>query len=110
MVALQEQDYEEAVKMFSQVIRRKSKMPFAYDNRGIAYTFMEQYKKGISDFSKTIQLGYYTPQTYYLRGICYIKTEQYNKAYKDLKTSAELFKQAGNHKVYKKIMDLLNNK
>ena len=53
---LNENKYSKAVEEFSKAISKNPNNSFAYNNRGIAYTFLQQYDSAINDFSKAIEL------------------------------------------------------
>jgi len=49
-----ERKYDEAIAIYTDVIKRNPKLPLAYYNRGIAYMYLEKYKNALADFNKII--------------------------------------------------------
>lgn len=52
----QQKKYNEAIKIYTEVIRRNKKLQLAYYNRGFAYTATKQYGKALADFDKIMSL------------------------------------------------------
>ncbi len=51
-----EKKYEEAIKVFSAIIKKDSKLQLPYYNRGIAYFKLDKYPEALSDFEKVVSL------------------------------------------------------
>lgn len=47
-----ENRYDEAIAVYTEVIRRNPKLQLPYYNRGIVYTKLEKYNKALDDFNK----------------------------------------------------------
>lgn len=48
--------YEEAIKVYSEVIKRNNKLQLAYYNRGLAYFEIKKYEAALADFRKIMAM------------------------------------------------------
>lgn len=51
-----QKQYEKAIEVFSEVIKRNKRLQLAYYNRGFAYLELKQYDKALADFNKVMSL------------------------------------------------------
>lgn len=81
--ALDNQQYEQALKHYNKAIEMEPKNPAAYINRSITYAFQNEDKKAIKDLNKAIKFNRHNQFAYNNRALEYLKLEQYHKAIKD---------------------------
>jgi tetratricopeptide (TPR) repeat protein len=55
--AMNKNDYEKAIKLFTKAIKIAPKFDKAYYNRGLSYKKMEKYEKALADYNKAIELN-----------------------------------------------------
>jgi tetratricopeptide (TPR) repeat protein len=77
------QNYEAAVKDYTEAIRLNPGLPQAYYARGCAYKFLGQYSKVIADFSEVIRVIPNDFGAYDNRGCAYLHLNQFAKAILD---------------------------
>jgi Flp pilus assembly protein TadD len=65
-------------------------LPFAYKNRGSAYTKQHNFDKAISDFTEAIRIDPNSPDAYNNRGNAYLRTGKRAKANADFATAKRL--------------------
>lgn len=82
--------FEEAVKLFTKVIKRSPKNSEAYSLRGDTYLVLRMYDKAMSDYNKSVQLNPKNPSAYYNRGVLYYMKLDYQMALKDFNKVIEL--------------------
>jgi tetratricopeptide (TPR) repeat protein len=79
-----QEDYETAIKEFTEVINRYSAFLDAYLYRGRAHHNKEDYDKAIADYSQVIRIDPNNSDAYFLRGnIYYFEKYDYDKAIVD---------------------------
>lgn len=81
--AVDESQYEEALKAYAQALEKDKDNAMIYFNRGFVYVELEQYDKAIADYSKAIELDPYDASAYNNRGIAYKNLGQYDEAITD---------------------------
>ncbi|MGD2250706.1 MAG: tetratricopeptide repeat protein, partial [Candidatus Methanofastidiosia archaeon] len=62
----------------------------AFNNRGLAYSDLNQYEKAIQDYNKAIELNPENFAAFYNRGLAYSDLNQYEKAIQDYNKAIEL--------------------
>ena len=98
---LEEQNYEEAIKYYDEIIRLDPENEAAYNNRGLAYTNLKNYAKAIIDLNKAIDLDPNYKYAHNNRGFLYNSLRRYDEAIIDLNKAIELdsdFKEAYNNR------------
>ena len=89
LILVESRRYSEAVNAYSEALKIKEH-PFIYNDRGIAYSQLEQYQQAIADFNKAIEINPGLEQPYYNRvivyqdrGLAYLVLGQYQEAIAD---------------------------
>ncbi len=82
-VMSQYKKYDEAVKLYSDLIKKFPKYSLFYGRRGKYYLRAENYKKAIADFTKAIGLDPNTTYYYLYRGDAYRADGNFNAALSD---------------------------
>lgn len=67
------EDFEGAVDYFTKAIELMPNDKTIYENRGIAYFYIENYLKAIEDYTTAIELGENDKSIYKNRGIAYLR-------------------------------------
>jgi len=62
----------------------------AYDDRGVAYAWLNQYERAIQDYNKAIEMDPTYAGTYESRGVAYAWLNQYERAIQDYNTAIKL--------------------
>jgi tetratricopeptide (TPR) repeat protein len=84
------QDYDAAIRSFTEVIRLAPKFAGAYNNRGIAYRQKGEHGKAIADYSEAIRLDPENGEVYNNRGIAYRIIGEHDKAIADFTEAIQL--------------------
>jgi tetratricopeptide (TPR) repeat protein len=87
--AMAKENYEQAIKDYSEVIRLDSKFAPAYAARGDAFIMLGKFDEAIQDLSEAIQLNPKNYLAYQLRGTAYYANQQFDKAINDLDFALE---------------------
>jgi tetratricopeptide (TPR) repeat protein len=77
------EEYDNAIKAYSQAISIYAEFFDAYHNRGLAYYKKGKYEEAISDFSRVIGKNPQSVQDYNSRALAYLKTGQFTYAVDD---------------------------
>ncbi len=77
------EEYDNAVKAFTETIKIDKKYGPGYSGRGMAYMNLKEYKKAIEDFDVAIKISGEIALNYKLRGEAYSALKDYNTAIKD---------------------------
>lgn len=73
-------EYDEAIRSYSECVRLDEYYAGAYYNRGHMYRKKGLYKEAVSDFTKAIELEPNLSYAYLYRGLCYIEYGNYDSA------------------------------
>lgn len=84
------EQYEEAVKSYTEAIQLQANNSMFYNNRGCAYDNLGEYDKAISDYNKAIELDPESSTVYNNRGYLYFTLREYDKAILDLEEAIRL--------------------
>jgi len=84
------EQYEEAVKSYTEAIQLQANNSMFYNNRGCAYGGLGEYDKAISDYNKAIELDSFNSTAYHNRGYTYNNLKEYEKAISDYGKAIEL--------------------
>ena len=84
------EQYEEAVKSYTEAIQLQANNSMFYNSRGCSYDNLGEYNKAISDYNVAIAIGPLNAVFYYNRGHSYDKLEEYDKAISDYTRAIEL--------------------
>jgi lipoprotein NlpI len=82
--------YDRSIESFNHSIDLNPDYAIAYNNRGLAYSFIGQYRMAIEDFNKAILLGYHHGSVYYNRGNMYLRTGYQGLAISDFQQGCAL--------------------
>lgn len=82
--------YAEAVAEYNEAIRLDPDTALYYDNRGLAYYYLEEWDLAINDYTQAIDLNPGNAATYYRRGAAYERKQQYLQAINDYETVIRL--------------------
>jgi TonB family protein len=77
------EEYNNAVKAFTEAIKISEKYSPGYSGRGMAYMNLKEYEKAIEDFNAAIKISGKIALNYKLRGEAYSAMKDYNTAIKD---------------------------
>ncbi len=83
-------NYDEAVKLFGQVIDREPDFWQAYYKRGEAYSIQEKYELAVEDYSHVIDLQPDFALAYVARGVAYEQIDDHSHALDDSNKAIEL--------------------
>src|SRR5262245_18884644 len=83
LAALEKEDYERAVKLFTQVIRKDGRNADAYYYRGLAHCYNEDDDEAKADANKAITHNPKHDGAYTLRGWLHLDSEEHDKAIAD---------------------------
>ena len=78
IVHLTNQDYYDAIKLFSDCISSNPRYVLAYSNRGAAYLKVGKYNRAIKDFNEVIRREPSSPKGYQLREAAYQLNDTHN--------------------------------
>lgn len=81
--AIENGDYQSAVKYFTDYIRENKENANAYYNRGYVYDELGEYSKAISDLTKAVEINPIFAEAYCTRGVVFYKLNEYSKAILD---------------------------
>lgn len=84
------EQYTDALKYYSEAIKRQPDTALFYNDRGCAYDSLGQYDKAIADFDKAINLKADYATAYSNRGYTYNHLGQYEKAFADCDKAIKL--------------------
>jgi tetratricopeptide (TPR) repeat protein len=79
--------YEQAIVLFKQIINIDSTMGIAYYRRGICFAKTWKYQEGINDHLKCVVLNYRLEDSYFNLGLSYMLLDQNQQHYIILKRS-----------------------
>jgi tetratricopeptide (TPR) repeat protein len=88
--AVEDGNYEEAVKFYTQYIEASQGEAKAYNYRGLAYSKLKNYKKAVADFTRAIEIDGKFIKAYNNRGESYFRLEEYDKAIKDFSKALQI--------------------
>lgn len=63
--------FELALEMFNKAVDERPENPVFYNNRGLAFTNLDEYSQAMLDFNKAISLKPDDPRAYFNRGDVY---------------------------------------
>ena len=87
---LKQQEYENAIKHYTESIISKPDLTVAYNNRGNAYDDIGDYNRAIEDYDKAIEIQPDYVQAYNNRGNAYGHIDNYNRAIEDYDKAIEI--------------------
>lgn len=83
-------DYQGAVRHYSESLKYDPATVEAYNGRGQAYFQLQQYPEALADFTKAIEAGIVTPKLFLNKGKCLVILNRAPEAVPDLNRSIEL--------------------
>jgi len=83
-VQYEKREFDEAIRLFNQVVRLDPTYVEAYVSRGMAWNEKAEYDKAIKDFTAGMQVDPKFVPAYINRGISWIEKSEFDKAIKDL--------------------------
>jgi tetratricopeptide (TPR) repeat protein len=86
----EKREFDEAIKLFNQVVRLDPTYVEAYVSRGMAWNEKGEYDKAIKDFTAGMQVDPKFVPAYINRGISWIEKSEFDKAIKDLDAAVKL--------------------
>jgi len=72
--------FEEACKIYNELINENSKIPELHNNYGLALFYMNKFEEAIDEFKKAIEIDSAFPLPYANIGLVYLNKEEYEKA------------------------------
>ncbi len=85
-----EQNYEEAIKYYDEIIKLAPDFKEAYNNRGFSYAQLGNFDKAVIDFDKVIEIGPADKGAYFNRGLIYTNLEKFEEAISDYTKAIEI--------------------
>ena len=82
--------YAEAINHYTQSIQLDPNQITAYNNRGLAYSYLKDYNSAINDFHRAIEINPNYADAYNNRGVAYIRQGKINHARDDYNRAIEL--------------------
>ena len=82
--------YAEAINHYTQSIQLDPNQITAYNNRGLAYSYLKDYNSAINDFHRAIEINPNYADAYNNRGVAYIRQGKINHALDDYNRAIEL--------------------
>ena len=76
---MQEGKWEEAVKVFNEIIEESPEDPIAYINFGNLLATLDDNERALQFFQKAIELDEDAASAYYSMGICFMKVNSISK-------------------------------
>jgi len=83
-VQYEKREFDEAIKLFDQVVRLDPKYVEAYVSRGMARNEKAEYDEAIQDFTEAMRVDPKFVPAFINRGISWIEKSEFDKAIKDL--------------------------
>ena len=87
---VKQQEYENAIKHYSESIISKPDNTATYNNRGVAYYHIGDYNRAIEDYDKAIEIQPDDAELYYNRGEALLHLNEMEKAKADLITAKDM--------------------
>eukprot|EP00599_Poterioochromonas_sp_BG-1_P001718 CAMPEP_0173150388 /NCGR_PEP_ID=MMETSP1105-20130129/10934_1 /TAXON_ID=2985 /ORGANISM="Ochromonas sp., Strain BG-1" /LENGTH=377 /DNA_ID=CAMNT_0014065521 /DNA_START=58 /DNA_END=1191 /DNA_ORIENTATION=+ len=75
-----DEDYDLAVKSYTEVIKKNAELYQAFLHRGTAHLKVKHYKEAIEDFNKALEINADCELAYYRLGVAYFESEEYRSA------------------------------
>ena len=85
-----EHNYDECVKLLSEIIAKQPRNTDAFNNRGLAYADLKQFEKAIQDYNQAIELNPKDARAFNNRGVVYADLKQFEKAIQNYNQTIEL--------------------
>ena len=85
-----QQQYEEAIKCYTEAIKLKPDYAVIYNNRGVVYLKKGEFDNAIKDFDTAIQLQPDDARAYNNRGEVWLHLQEWEKAKSDLITAKDM--------------------
>ena len=83
-------NYERAIEHYEKALEIDPEYGDAYNNRGIAYYYLEQYERAIEDFNKALDIDPEDAIAYYNRGVVYANLGQYERGIEDFDKALDI--------------------
>ncbi len=88
--AYDKQDWQQVIKLCTDVIEQNPKDVEAFNSRGAAYNNLGQFERAIEDFDQAIDLNPKHAEAFYNRGLAYRQLKKEEKAIADFKKVASI--------------------
>ena len=75
--------YKDAINFYTKALAIAPKFSEAYNQRGIAYSYLNDYEQAIYNFGRAIKFAPDNPDLYNNRGLCFSSTENCERAIED---------------------------
>lgn len=72
--------YEEACRIYSELIRENSQIPELHNNYGLALFYLNRFDEAVDEFRKAVELDNNFALSYINIGLVYLNREEYNNA------------------------------
>lgn len=83
-------EYEEACKIYEELISKEFKSPELFNNHGLALFYLNKYDEALKEFEMAINIDNSFALSYANTGLVYLNLEQYDKAEKFFLKALEL--------------------
>lgn len=77
---LRYREFEEACKIYSELIKENSNLPELHNNYGLALFYLNKFEEAINEFKKAIEINSSFALPYANTGLVYLNKEEYEKA------------------------------
>ncbi|MGB9822364.1 MULTISPECIES: tetratricopeptide repeat protein [Thermodesulfovibrio] len=77
---LRYKEFEEACKIYSELIKENSNLPELHNNYGLALFYLSKFEEAIEEFKKAIEIKKDFALPYVNIGLVYLNKEEYEKA------------------------------
>lgn len=95
---LRHREFEEACKIYEELISKEFKSPELHNNYGLALFYLDKAEEALKEFEKAINLNNSFTLPYANKGLVYLNQEQYDKAVEFFLKANEL--DSGNPETY----------
>src|SRR6266496_2399385 len=90
MALTDEEQYDQAIELFTRVLSLQPDYPEAYLHRGRCYDRKADHDRAIADFNEAIRCNPTHGKLYHFRGVSYAKKEDYDRAMADYNEALRL--------------------
>eukprot|EP01031_Cornospumella_fuschlensis_P033724 gene33724-40801_t len=94
-IAFIDEDYEKAIKSYTEALNSQVQLPEIYCNRGAAYLHLKQHTKALEDLNIAVKLRPNYEMAHFRRGVALFELEEYESAKSSFEDALRLRGEAG---------------